>query len=281
MISLGLFPTNREELEICQMMVKNAAPKLKELMVCPAFSHSNPRYHELNDGALEPGLITKTIFSHLLPFKTCTAMRLKTLWLENINLRYAIKTYMKVIDFPSLEFLDIRSCIGADGLLQGMTKAVSVRGSKLTEFRINHRDDEDAEAVVALEGFLNAFSGLEALLVVLPGGSGVTAYLPKVDCIVRHKRTLNALLVVIRNEHNFIYALPDFTKITTECKELQQLAIALPLVNCIEERNLMEAPPAYDAYIVCFKVTSFPQSQRLHKYSLLCFTICCISNDCL
>jgi hypothetical protein len=227
----GLFPTNEEELEICHLMVKHAAPQLKELMLCPAFHRQEREALGLNDGATEPGLLTRTVFNHMLPFKTCTALRLKTLWLENVNLRYAVKTYMKVIDFPSLEFLDIRSCVGADGLLQGMTKAVAGRGSKLTELRLNHHEDDEQDAIVALEGFLNSFDGLETLFVVLYGASE----LPKVDCITRHKKTLSELLVEARGNEVHEYSYSDVKKIITDCTRLQQLAIAFPEHGCMND----------------------------------------------
>ncbi|KAI9888629.1 MAG: hypothetical protein M1814_006569 [Vezdaea aestivalis] len=221
---LGLFPTNAEELDICQMMVENAASRLRELMICPTLSDQT----NLNDGASEPGLITKKIFRHMLPFKNCTALRLKTLWLENVNLRYSTKSYMKVIEFPVLEFLDVRSCRGAEGLLQGMTRAVAGYGSKLVEFRLNHKVDTEQDAVSALEGFLDSFQGLETLLVVLDN----TRHLPKASSITRHKKTLLTLLTVARNE-GAKFSWSDFRDITSACSRLQQLAIAFPEVDLL------------------------------------------------
>ncbi|KAI9871354.1 MAG: hypothetical protein M1830_002991 [Pleopsidium flavum] len=106
-LDLELYPTNLDGLEVCQRFL-HSVTRLDSLTICSGFHTTMDPPSDLDDSSTQPGLLTRTIFSHMRPFENCTPMTLKTLVLDKINLRYVSSSYMKVIKMAALEFIEIR-----------------------------------------------------------------------------------------------------------------------------------------------------------------------------
>lgn len=105
--SLHFYPDKLDRLQACQKILE-AKPNITKLYLASGFQYSNESTpNDLHDSSTRPGLLTRTMFSHLLPFESCTPMALKNLNFDNIELRHAADTFMKVITFSTLEDLQI------------------------------------------------------------------------------------------------------------------------------------------------------------------------------
>lgn len=104
--SVHFYPDKLDRLQACQRILE-AKPNITKLCLASGFQYSGEIPNDLHDSSTRPGLLTRTMFSHLQPFDSCTPMVLKNLSLENIELRHAADTYMKVITFSTLEDLQI------------------------------------------------------------------------------------------------------------------------------------------------------------------------------
>lgn len=105
--SLHFYPDKLDRLQACQKILE-AKPKITKLYLASGFQYSGEIIpNDLHDSSTRPGLLTRTMFSHLQPFDSCSPMALKNLSFDNIELRHAADTYMKVITFDTLEDLQI------------------------------------------------------------------------------------------------------------------------------------------------------------------------------
>ena len=104
---LHFYPDKLDRLQACQKILQ-AKPGITKLYLANGFQYSGePVPDDLHDSSTQPGLLTRTLFSHMRPFESCTPMALKYLSLDNIELRYAADTYLKIINFCTLEELQI------------------------------------------------------------------------------------------------------------------------------------------------------------------------------
>ncbi|KAK3670613.1 hypothetical protein LTR78_009448 [Recurvomyces mirabilis] len=254
--TLALYPENLKSLELCKFFVQKAAKRVEELIVHAHFDmhdrdHSPPRpvadvvdARELNDSATGPGILTRTMFAHLMPFEKCTPFaKLTSLRLHCLNLRHCAETWCKVVDFNRLQILRLYQCAGADSLFGQMSKATHLpRELKMLEFV--HKDNDENEALIALDGFLCLVSGLRHMIIDL---EHVKA-LPAAAGIVRHSKTLEMLNVHASDENNnpitstsddseeHVWSVEDFEKICKACSRLEQLSCAWP------QSSLIRAP---------------------------------------
>ncbi len=103
---LSIYPENRETLRLSGFYAQKMNDTLEDLVVHTEFLSSmdqiidplrNYEYveaRELHDSANAPGLLTSTVFSHMLPFDKCQPFqRLKKLRLDRINLRHCEDTW--------------------------------------------------------------------------------------------------------------------------------------------------------------------------------------------
>ncbi|KAI9878317.1 MAG: hypothetical protein M1830_001250 [Pleopsidium flavum] len=229
-LDLELYPANLDGLEVSQRFL-HSVTRLDSLTICSGFHTTMDSLSDLDDSSTQPGLLTRTIFSHMRPFENCTPMTLKTLVLEKINLRYVSSSYMKVIKMAALEFIEIRKCPGADALFSELSKPHQ-RPLGLKTLRFYHHDDDQHYGLVAVEGFLQSTSGLVTLHIDIDNASA----LPKEDCVTRHSKTLTSLSINSQNTSYAVYEYSSgaFDKICTACTGLRQLSVTFPETSALD-----------------------------------------------
>lgn len=110
-VSLHFYPDKLDRLQACQKLLQ-AKPNISKLYLSSGFQFTNdPIPDDLHDSSTRPGLLTRTMFSHMLPFESCKPMAIRNLSFDNIELRYAADTYMKVFTFTTLEDLQIHELV--------------------------------------------------------------------------------------------------------------------------------------------------------------------------
>lgn len=158
--SLHFYPDNLDRLQACQKLLQ-AQPNISELQLSSGFHPDVEIPEGLQDSSTRPGLMSRTIFSHFMPFETCTTpMTLKKLTIDNVDLRYAADTYMKFINFSALESFVVGGCVGADAVFAQMSKP-HLRPGKLKKLRWFHEAVNEPHALEAFEGLLEAITRLE------------------------------------------------------------------------------------------------------------------------
>ncbi|KAF2115469.1 hypothetical protein BDV96DRAFT_80266 [Lophiotrema nucula] len=236
--TLGLYPDCREVLDFCHMLVEKS-PKVEKITLHASFEESESPIssRELNDTSTAPGLITRTMFSHMLPFSKCTPLALKEITLQKISLRYAASTYCKLIDFRSVKSIRIFACAGADALFAELSRSTMLP-DKLETLEFKHDDNPENDGLEALDGFLVLATGIKVLTVDL----SYVKSLPAAAGIVRHSRTLKQLNVHASSmpddcdeEHVYDYA--SFSQICKECPNVEQISVAFPNVSLVRSKN--------------------------------------------
>ena len=203
--------------------------KLNELQISSGFSYTGHIPDDLEDSSTRPGLLTRTIFSHMMPFEKCNPISLKKLSLESIDLRYAADTYMKLLKFSALESLFIGGCQGASTVFAQMSKPF-LRPNNLKKIRWFHGEDiNESDALNAFDGLLEAMSGLEVLMVDVAN----LRALPNPTAIAHHGKTLQVLGVRGRTETSSLmrYETDQLDEICTACTELRQFSITFPTTS--------------------------------------------------
>jgi hypothetical protein len=281
---LALYPENTATLDLCQYFVEKTADVLEELIVHANFDlhdsdHSPPPTsantidnRELNDTAAGPGVLSRTIFSHMLPFEKCTPFKsLTALRLHRISLRHSADTWCKVVDFTRVQSLRLYQCSGADSLFGQLCKSSCLpKRLKILEFQ--HKDNAENEALIALDGFLCLVSGIRDLIVDMEGVKS----LPAAASIVRHSNTLELLNVHASDESNHtaspesdadehVWSGEDFKKICKACTRLEQLSCAWPATSLIRAPN--DEWKAYETALTTLKtlvtlhISTFPSNK--------------------
>jgi hypothetical protein len=172
----------------------------------------------------------------MMPFEKCTPMALRDLTMQKINLRYAADTYCRVIDFRTLKALRVFGCSGADSLFAEMSKSQKLP-QKLETLEFKHEDNQENDALNALDGFLCLVSGIKVLTMdvcyakTLPASAGIT----------RHSRTLRELNVHASRgdgeEEELFFDFEDFEKICKSCTRIEQLSCAFPPTSVIRANS--------------------------------------------
>lgn len=253
---LFLYPEDRASISLSGLFVKHTAPQLEELTVHANFRDGHdpfeelvagsPEYidpRELNDSSRQPGLLTRTIFAHQLPFDRCEPFsNLTSLSLHRVNVRQAADTWCKFVEFKKIEYLHLHQCTGADALLDQLCKAVHLP-KQLRAFSLQHIDNTENETLLALDGFLCLVSGIRDLILDLINAKE----LPAAAGIARHGKTLEMLNVHAWKEPHtirpptpppipatvpagdeLVYKQEDLATICKACKGLIQLSLACP-----------------------------------------------------
>ena len=243
--TLALYPENRDSLDCAGYYVQKTKDKLEELIVHTRFLNidddspvrSNLTVREINDTATGPGLLTSTLFAHMLPFETCTPFQnLTSLRLHEVNLRYCADNWCKAIEFRKVQNLRVFHCPGVDALFGQLSRAAHLP-KVLRVLELQHKDNSDQEALIALDGFLCLTSGLTDLLIDLTNVKS----LPGVASIVRHGKTLETFNVHCTNKpassimgdvssdaEELVFDTEDFEKLCSSAGELEQLSCAWP-----------------------------------------------------
>lgn len=287
---LALYPENRESLRLCAFYVQKTAEALEDLNVHTSFHepmdhHRDPsppdiiEPRELNDSATRPGLLTRSIFGHLLPFEKCEPFKnLTILRLQRVNLRYCAETWCKFVNFVNIEQLRVLQCAGADSLLAELSKARSLpRHLKALEFQ--HKDNEENEGLVALDGFLCLVSGIQELIIDLERVQS----LPAAAGIARHGKTLELFNVHCSREgsaspitsnpddsEEWVWDVEDFEKICTSCTALEQMSCAWPQTSLIRSPSVdwvaFERACGNLKQLVTLQISTWPSNKPSSQY---------------
>lgn len=207
--------------------------------------HYSPR--ELNDGPTGPGLVTRTLFSHLLPFNNSSKSQaafahLTILRLAEVSLRHCADTFGKLVNFSQIEGLRVVKCPGADALLSMLCKSNHLP-KKLRCLEFQHQDNADNDALTALDDFLCLVEGIEDLYVDLTNVKAI----PSVDGIVKHGKTLEVLLVHASDNSHEEHTWPpdEFQRLCLGVTKLQQISCAWPPTSVLRADS-----PSWDSYHV-------------------------------
>lgn len=285
---LALYPENRETLRLCEFFVQKTKKALEEVIIHANFHEAldprDPSRHsefiearELNDSATGPGLLTSTIFSHMMPFEKCEPFKnLKSLRLHRISLRHCADTWCKIVNFTEIEALRVYQCPGADSLFGQLSRAANLpKQLKILEFQ--HKDNTENEALLALDGFLCLVSGLKDLVIDLER----VKTLPAAAGIARHGKTLDMLNVHCSQEGSLLSSSPedceellwdvdDFGKICQACTGLEQLSCAWPPTSLIrsstDEWKGFETQLANLKELVTLHISTFPNNKPSSQY---------------
>nr|POE93655.1 hypothetical protein CFP56_19667 [Quercus suber] len=286
---LALYPENRLTMDLCQFYVMNTYQVLEELIVHANFdandfveNEDTINTRDLNDTATGPGLISSTIFGHMMPFEKCEPLQnLRSLRLHRISLRHCTDTWCKFVDFTRIEQLRLYQCPGVDSLLGQLGKANNLP-KRLKTLEVQHKDNSENEALVALDGFLCLVSGIRDLVIDM---EHVKA-LPAAAGILRHGKTLELLNVHCSQEcelsnsrdhdhDELVWDSEQFEKICKACTILEQLSCAWPEMNIIE---VPDASPAWTAFeracanltnMVTLHISTWPMNKTTHSNSLV------------
>jgi len=244
--TLALYPENRDSLNLGGYFVEKTKDKLEELIVHTRFLNiddgspvrSDLSIREVHDTATGPGLLSSTLFGHMMPFESCTPFEnLTSLRLHEVNLRHCADTWCKVIDFRKMRLLRVYYCPGVDSLLGQLSRAANLP-KVLRVLELQHKDNSDQEALIALDGFLCLTSGLNDLLIDLTNVKS----LPGMAGIVRHGKTLETLNIHCTNKsasnslmgdvssdpEELVFDADDFDKLCSSASKLEQLSCAWP-----------------------------------------------------
>lgn len=248
---LAIYPETRDTLELAQLFLSKM-PFVDEIVIHSNFSHNRMlTARELNDSATAPGLLTRTVFSHMLPFDNCTPFaNLTALKLVEVGLRHCTETYGRVFDFTKVEKLWISKCPGADALIAMLCKSAHLP-TKLRSFELQHSDNTENDALIALDGFLCLVQGIQYLDIDLDK----VKELPAIDGICKHGKTLSTLLIHGFSENSdeeLVYNTEDFAKVCNAVSDLQQISCAWP------STGILKSPPKLDwtTYEVCCTAAS-------------------------
>lgn len=266
--SLDLYPDNLDCLEACHKIIQNTA-KLDQLWIespnepRPTTTNTN-NDQQWDDESNKPGLLTSTLFKDKIPFQTCTPLNLRLLSLHKINLRWAAQTYMRVINFPNLEELEIRYCPGSDALFAEMSKPAK-RPTQLEQLSFVQASDGRNHQYIqsALETFLLSISKLKRLYINFVDGSN----LPKIEAICNHAATLKSLILesirlgLLPFMSYGTYAGESFAEICKQCTNLEQLAVSCPSTNLFED----QFSDKFTQYIVSLSFPPFPPTPTIHS----------------
>lgn len=280
---LAIYPENRESLNFGGHFIEKMKEKLEELIVHAHFEHMDDRsptrsdvsLRELNDTAVGPGLLSSTLFAHLMPFDSCTPFQhLTALRLHRISLRHCADTWCKFIDFHKIKSLRVYHCPAADSLLGQLSKAKNLPKS-LQVFELQHKDNYENEALVALDGLLCLLSGLAVLTIDLQN----VKTLPGVAGLVRHGKTLEQLSVHCSNEslsnpmlsdmsceaEELVFDTEDFAKICSATSKLEQLSCAWPNRSLIRSASddwvAFESSVSNVWTLVTLHITTWPSNK--------------------
>lgn len=274
---LALYPENRATLNLSGYFVEQCKELLEELIVHCNFSDlssSVPDSRELNDSATEPGLLSRTIFSCKVPFDQCTPFqKLKSLRLHMISLRYCMDSWCQFVNFKRLEYLRLYHCPGADTLLGQLSKAKNLPAN-LKVLELQHRDNSENEALIALDGLLCLVSGIRDLVIDIENVKSM----PAAAGIVRHGKTLELLNVHCAQEahstsitspdcesEELVWSTEDFEKICKACKDLEQLSCAWPQTSLIrtpsDEWKAYESSCGYLKNMITLHITTWPSNK--------------------
>lgn len=246
--SLSLFATSLDVLQAFQIALE-AHPNVKELVLISKWTSRDESFADLQDTSIRPGLIFRTIFSHMMPFSDCTPVETTKVTIEDIELRYADRFLMKAVAFRLLEQLSVRACIAPEGLFSQLSQKEELP-SRLKILRWIHKDTIEPHTLSALERLLEQLPALECLDIELHAGHR----LPESSAISHFGSSLRALLVRVHDSESTLlkYKSDEVDQICTKCTGLRELSLAFPHMYLSEPYPLS----TWEAFLVSHPCTS-------------------------
>lgn len=254
--SVDIFPDSVDRLQAGNRLLK-AKPDMERLTISAGFEYSpDGPPSDLDDSSTRPGLLTATLFSHKLPFETCTPYeRLKFVELDSVDLRYCGDTWCKVISFTRLDTLEVRNCAGVEMFWAQISKAHQ-RPLSLKTLRWMDAEEGETPALDAFDNFLELIRGLKTLHVLVSKMNRP----PRVSAITAHKNTLESLSIHSQKDRiAMTYTELEYEQLCRECDKLRQLSINFP-------KTMAEAPtmsPEFSSFLDT-TLTKLPQLRTLN-----------------
>ena len=112
---LSLYATSLDFLQAFQTALQTH-PKIKELLLASEWTSWHESFVDLQDTSVQPGLVFRTIFSHMMPFRECKPIEATKITVNDLWLRYADRFLMKAVVFKALEYLKVITCVAPEGL---------------------------------------------------------------------------------------------------------------------------------------------------------------------
>ncbi len=184
--------------------------------------------------------VAGTLFSHMLPFESCSPLRLTSLSLSNLDMKQAATTYLKVIDFSQLVSLTWDSCTGLLECMQAMAEAfvATTKYAKLSSLKIQHSEEDNGEIMDGLDKFLSVLTSKINKFSFFITGAGRC---PNTTGITRHASSLESLVVLVIDVDGdqITYSAEDFNRICLDCVKLKQIFVSFPGVH-LEADGVMD-----------------------------------------
>ncbi|KAI9721807.1 MAG: hypothetical protein M1812_002142 [Candelaria pacifica] len=280
--SINIFPHQKCDLKAAHAIIKAGRP-LRSLKLSLANISNMPPEPVLAEDGTVSDYIFWNLFNHIRPFGDSCPMVLNSLTLVEVNLKYASKTYIKVLGFENLAVLEVRNCERADLFLTGLSHPSVGTPPKVRSFTISHKEAEGQTAIVAaVEDYLSSFKGLHCLKIHLKD----VETLPAATQIIRHSDTLDTLYVEAladrggySNDRPHRYSLSDFQMLCEAVTNVVQLGIAFPFTN-VAERFTLQFKDHLSAVtelpkLVTLIVTTWPEPSHHHSIALYTYNTLC------
>lgn len=227
--SLSLITTSLDALQVFQKALQTH-PNVNELTLVTQWCSGDKS--ELVDTKNRPGLIFRTIFSHMMPLSACTPIATTKITINNFNLRYADRFPMQAVASKSLELLSVETCMAPEGLFALLSEPQQLP-FRLKTLRWFHRHTAKPHTLIAFERLLEELHDLECLHVEL----GVSHKIPEPRSISHFGSSLRSLLVQGQDSQSTLlgYKPEELDQICTECIGLRVLSVALPSMYLSEK----------------------------------------------
>lgn len=227
LFNLSLFARSLDELQAFQRVLQ-VRPKIKVLKLNSNWESQEETLEDLEDNSSRPGLIFRTIFSHMMPFDTCSPIEPRKFSIKCIGLRYADRFLMKAVAFKSLDYLAISNCEAPDGIFAHLIHSHQLPSMLKTLFWYQS-DRTEPHVLNAFESVLELLPVLETLTIELHHAHR----LPEASAISHSAIFLRSLFVRV---HDSIDTLPvykpeEFDEICTKCTSLRELSMVLPSLD--------------------------------------------------
>lgn len=225
------------------MLTRLKKPLRKLILSTNVITEESISQDQLDDSSTRPGLLTSTVFSHMLPFSKASPIKLNEIMFIDVYLRHPRDTFCKLFTFANITKLVLERCKGAEIMLSELCRS-SLLPVGLKKLWYLHNDPtQDNESLRALEDFLSLLTGLEELAIDLQH----TSRLPNVSKLTAHAKTLRILSVHAyengegigsqSSDEELNYSNEDFAALCKACTGLQELSIAFPPQEIAEFNN--------------------------------------------
>ena len=221
---INLYATSLDVLQAFQKVLQSH-PEVQALDLVVHWTSTSESSLDLKDTSTEPGLLCRTIFSHLMPFQDTPRIELTSFSPENTNMRYADRFFLKAVSLKHLDYLNLANCIAVDGLLSSLCQSQYLPLGLETLRWFDERSIQ-LHVLVAFESFLEVLLALADLHVELLK----VPRLPRVAAISHCKTSLHSLVVQASDSSSNLlkYEANEIGEICELCIHLRELSLAFP-----------------------------------------------------